>query len=149
MSVLLWCLELKVDSLDVDGRRDRDGWNRRKRMVDSRASFTGLGSLGSYRESRKGTPAGGGLLLKLDAHTSGNKCGRSRLWKSRRDPLLVVDASFSGDREVARDAALAEMISEVVAEGRVDEEKVGRVLALVVVLLLEVEIDGCKNCSCQ
>jgi hypothetical protein len=41
------------------------------------------------------------------------------------------------------------MISEVVAEGRVNEEKVGRVLALVVVLLLEVEVDGCKNCSCQ
>jgi len=149
VSALLWGLELGVDFLDVDGRRDRDGWNRRQRMVDSRASFTGLDSLGSCRKGWKGTAADGGLFLILDIHTSGNKCGRSRLWKSRRGPLLVIDASFPGNREVTGDAALAQMISKVVAEGRVDEEKVGRVLALVVVLLLEVEIDGRKNCSCQ
>jgi hypothetical protein len=97
VDALFWGLKLGVDFLDVDSRRGRGGWNSRERVVDSRASFTDLGSLGSCRESWKGPAAGGGLLLILDAHASGNKCERSRLWKSRRGPLFVVDASFSGN----------------------------------------------------
>ena len=35
VDALFWGLKLEVDFLDVDGRRDRGGWNSRERVVDS------------------------------------------------------------------------------------------------------------------